>query len=170
MGYYCNKCTEGISAAVYSFSIKKFDLPLCMGCHKSFSTKSVDKISSRIVLRPNKKKDKSTPQSRMLCDQLKEMGWIAILEKWDGYKHIDIAIPEVKVNIEVDGVHHNSSKKQALADLKRTFHSFKKGYVTLRIPNSLVSDPKVSRETADYISEFLQESERQLDEEYENEE
>jgi len=44
----------------------------------------------------------------------------------DGYKHIDIAIPEAKINIEIDGVHHNYNAQQALSDLKRTYYSFKK--------------------------------------------
>lgn len=42
----------------------------------------------------------------------------AELEKFDGYKHIDIAVVEVKVNIEVDGRHHIYNNKQFLADLK----------------------------------------------------
>ncbi|WP_425269405.1 DUF559 domain-containing protein [Leptospira koniambonensis] len=84
---------------------------------------------------------------------------------YDGFKHIDIAIPEAKVNIEVDGGHHNFDKKQALADLKRTYYSFKKGYLTLRIPNSLITKENLD-ETADYIVDFLHESIDQL--EYDN--
>ena len=80
----------------------------------------------------------------------------AELEKWDGYKTIDIAVTEAKVNIEVDGKHHNYNHQQALSDLKRTFYSFQKGYLTLRIPNSLVEWS--IEETADYITEFLIES------------
>jgi very-short-patch-repair endonuclease len=86
----------------------------------------------------------------------------AQLEKFDGFKHIDIAIPEAKVNIEVDGSHHNYSTKQALADLKRTYHSFLKGYLTLRIPNSLVKNDFVLEETADYIVGFLNENRQRV--------
>jgi hypothetical protein len=39
---------------------------------------------------------------------------------------------------------------QALADLKRTFHSFKKGFLTLRTPNLLVK--KHLAETAEYYN------------------
>jgi len=77
------------------------------------------------------------------------------MEKYDGYKHIDIIIQEAKVNIEVDGLHHNYNPSQALADLKRTYFSFLDGYLTLRIPNSLVKDNDTLEETANYIVDFL---------------
>ena len=67
------------------------------------------------------------------------------------------------MNIEVDGSHHNFSDKQALADLKRTFYSFKKGFLTLRIPNSLVKDKNTLEQTADYIDGFLNESVVQME-------
>jgi len=128
--------------------MKKFKKPLCMKCQPH----------------------QSTPEAMALAKALKTRGWNAELEKWDGFKHIDIAITQAKVNIEVDGAHHNFDKKQALADLKRTFHSFKKDYVTLRIPNQLVNEPKILEETADYINRFLRESEKQLDEDLEEDE
>jgi len=84
--------------------------------------------------------DRATPEARRLCFALKEKGFYALIDFWDGHKHIDIAIPEAKINIEVDGLQHNFKPEQALADLKRTYYSFKKGYFTLRIPNSLISN------------------------------
>jgi len=95
----------------------------------------------------------STFSCMSLYFALKERGVPAQLEKFDGYKHIDIAIPQAKVNIEVDGGHHNYNDRQALSDLKRTYHSFLKGYLTLRIPNSLVEFHL--EETADYITDML---------------
>ncbi len=92
---------------------------------------------------------------------LKKFGVPATLEKFDGFKHIDIAIPKAKVNIEIDGGHHNFDYKQALADLKRTYYSFKRGYVTIRVPNSLVNE-KLD-ETAKYLVEILNESVEQLE-------
>ena len=47
---------------------------------------------------------KSTPEARELGRLLKSYGWKVELEKWDGHKHVDIAITEVKVNIEVDTI------------------------------------------------------------------
>jgi len=85
-----------------------------------------------------KARDRSTPETIKLFDALKTNGIPALIDFWDGHKHIDIAIPKAKINIEVDGIHHNTKPKQALADLKRTYYSFKKHYFTLRIPNSLI--------------------------------
>lgn len=68
---------------------------------------------------------------------LKDRGVPPELEKSDGFKSINIAVPHAKVNIEVDGMQHSYNGKQALSDLHRPLHSFKKGYSTLRIPNTL---------------------------------
>ena len=95
----------------------------------------------------------TTPQAIELYFALRRRGVPAELEKWDGFKTIDIAVTQAMVNIEVDGQHHNYSHQQALSDLKRTFYSFQKGFLTLRIPNSLVEWS--IEETADYITEFL---------------
>ncbi len=80
----------------------------------------------------------------------------AELDKWDGFKTIDITVTDAKVNIEVDGNHHNFNHQQALSDLKRTYYSFQKGYLKLRIPNSLVEWS--IEETTNYITGFLNES------------
>ncbi|RTQ50318.1 DUF559 domain-containing protein [Hymenobacter gummosus] len=97
----------------------------------------------------------STEESMRLYFALKERGVPAKLEQFDGYKHIDISVPEAKVNIEVDGIHHNRDAKQALSDLKRTYYSFLRGYLTIRIPNSLVRNDKLLDETADYLVDML---------------
>lgn len=106
---------------------------------------------------------KSTPQARELSELLRQYGWEVELEKWDGHKHIDIAIVECKANIEVDGQQHGYSREQALADLERTYYSFKKGYVTLRIPNVLTKDRYTIETTAKFIDKFLRASAEQLD-------
>jgi very-short-patch-repair endonuclease len=62
-----------------------------------------------------------------------------------------------KINIEVDGSHHNLSSEQAFSDLLRTYHSFREGYFTLRIPNSLIRD--YFEETLDLITEIISDSE-----------
>ena len=104
-----------------------------------------------------------TPEARALHKALVEEGVPAELEKWDGYKHIDIAIPEAKINIEVDGLPHNFDSEKALQDLKRTYYSFKKGYFTLRIPNSVIREHL--DEVVDWVIEILNESNDQLDDE-----
>lgn len=79
----------------------------------------------------------------------------AELEKFDGFKHIDIAVPKARLNIEVDGVHHNFDNIQAMKDLKRTSYSLLKGYNTIRIPNSLVYRDNDLEETADILTELI---------------
>jgi hypothetical protein len=127
MTYYkkksiCCHCSESITQKVYAFSMEHFELPLCIPCQEDFKIKAL----------------KATPLAKSLYIELKRRGVPAELEKWDGTKTIDIAVVDAKVNIEVDGAQHNHNAEQAIADLLRTLFAFKKGYLTLRIPNSLV--------------------------------
>jgi very-short-patch-repair endonuclease len=140
--YNCTECNIRLNELVLNYSINKFGVPLCIEHQRWIEFMS----------------QQSTPEAIRLYFALKQRGVPAQLEKFDGYKHIDIAIPEAKVNIEVDGGHHNYSTKQALADLKRAYYSFRKGFHTIHIPNSLVYDENVLNETADYIVAFLIES------------
>jgi very-short-patch-repair endonuclease len=91
---------------------------------------------------------------------LKKRGVPAELEKFDGYKTIDIAVVDAKVNIEVDCHQHISNPKQALADLKRTYFSLQKGFLTLRIPTALIRENLEA--TADYITTFLLENKNKI--------
>ena len=122
MANTCVECGKKLSKKVADFSRKTFEAPLCME-HQAFISK-VD----------------STPEAKRLYLVLRSEGIQAELEKHDGYKTIDIAIPKAKLNIEVDGQHHNYCESQSLADLKRTRYSWEKGYKTLRIPNSLIQE------------------------------
>jgi len=142
MGYYCGVCKREIRKNTAMNSKEKFNDYFCKRCQRS------------------------TPEARKLAKALRLKGYHVQTEKNDGFKRIDIAIVEAKVNIEVDGAHHNYDKVQALRDLKRTYYSFKKDYVTLRIPNSLTRDDSTINETADFISGFLKESMEQLDAEF----
>jgi len=140
--YNCLECSQSLTTGVMDFSIDNFGIPLCMN-HQKW----VQQMESQ-----------TTEETLRLYFALKERGVPAEIEKFDGYKHIDIAILEAKINIEVDGRHHNYNTNQARADLKRTYHSFLKGYTTFRIPNSLVYNEDVLNETADYIVGILNES------------
>jgi very-short-patch-repair endonuclease len=138
----CLECNTTVTNGVRDFSIANYGIPLCMP-HQSWL---------------GEMEKQSTMETIRLYFALKLRGVPAELEKYDGYKHVDIAIEEAKVHIEVDGSHHTYHYKQALSDLKRTFHSFTKGYLTLRIPNALVYNENILNETADYIVEFLNEN------------
>ena len=156
--YYCNKCEKGIEEKEFKFSKRRFGRPLCRDCQAEATPK------------PHRHREPTKPtptqEEKELYEALQEIGIHCELQKWDGFKHIDIAVVKAKVNIEVDGAQHNLEVQQALTDLKRTYHSFNKGYVTLRIPNCLVRNKKVIHETADYIADFIDESEEQLDQEF----
>ena len=106
------------------------------------------------------KNGEPTPEAKALFYELKRLGIPAELEKYDGYKTIDIAITSAMVNIEVDGNQHSCNATQALVDLQRTVYSMKKGFVTLRIPNCLIQDNLI--ETASYIKQFIKDSKNQL--------
>lgn len=131
----CIECHEYLEDKVYTYSLKEFGAPLCR-YHQDTIRNS-----------------KATPKATQLYFELKRRGIKAHLEKWDGYKSIDIAIPQFKLNIEVDGGQHNSDPDQALADLQRTYYSFLKGYLTLRIPNSLIKWNL--EEAVNYIEKFI---------------
>lgn len=142
MAGYCIECGCYLQRDVFNYSTQNFSHPICR-FHQDWIRDIYNNTST-------------TPQAIDLYLALRSRGVPAELEKWDGYKTIDIAVTDAKVNIEVDGLHHNYSHNQALSDLKRTYYSFKKGYLTLRIPNTLI-EWSVD-ETADYITDFLNES------------
>ena len=136
---FCIECDRNIDNRVFDYSTQNFGQPLCIECQGWF--KDILNYSS------------ATDEAIGLYFALKRRGVPAKLEKSDGFKTIDIAVPDAKVNIEVDGAHHNFNPHQALSDLKRTFYSFQKGYLTLRIPNSLARYHL--DDAAELITEFL---------------
>lgn len=79
-----------------------------------------------------------TKEANDLMTELKRLGVVVYRELYDGHKHIDIAIPKAKINVEVDGIHHLTNPKQILADLNRGYYSHKKGYQTMHIPNEMI--------------------------------
>ena len=85
----------------------------------------------------------------------------ACLEKWDGTKNIDIVVVDAKLNIEIDAGTQSFNADHAMRDLLRVLLAFKKGYLTLRIPNGLVKYNL--QHTADLITEFLAESQEPVE-------
>jgi very-short-patch-repair endonuclease len=142
----CCECGEKITSGISDFAEKFYGINLCIH-HQRW----IDDMQER-----------TTEETIRLYFALKQRNVPAQLEKFDGHKHIDIAIPEAMVNIEVDGAHHNFNVNQARSDLKRTYYSFLKGYLTLRIPNSLVYDDRILEETADFIVSILVENRNKI--------
>ena len=89
-------CQIDISEDIYEFSREKMNQPLCIEHQKG-----------------KRWRPEPTPEARILAKALETRGWQVELEKFDGYKTIDISVPSVKVNIEVDGFTHTVNKKTA---------------------------------------------------------
>jgi very-short-patch-repair endonuclease len=138
--YNC-KCRKEISDQEYEYSQKNFHKPLC-------------------------KKHQPTIEAEKLGKRLENFDWSIEFEKWDGHKHIDLAIVDKKINIEVDGKQHRVDKNQALRDLERMYYSFKAGFLTLRISNILVEDDEILNKTAGVINKFLKETKKRGTENY----
>ena len=155
----CSKCDNSVPDSEFNYSIEHYGIILCRNCQKKYTN---------LEKKHQERKAKSTKEAIRLFEILIKLRFNAKLELNDGYKRIDIAIPDKKINIEVDGKQHHD-KSQALADLKRTYHSFKKNYFTLRIPNILVQDYDTTYQTAKYIKDFLNARDDQLDKEIEKE-
>lgn len=79
-----------------------------------------------------------TKEAGDLKKALEDRGTRVLVELHDGYKHIDLAIPKAKINIEVDGIQHLTNPNQILSDLDRGFYSHKNGYDTMHIPNEMI--------------------------------
>lgn len=133
----CQNCSCHINQEVLQFSLDKYAFALCIPCQRWLDSKKAE----------------TTDETISLYFSLRKRNIGAVLEKFDGYKTIDIAVTEAKLNIEVDGRQHNTNPKQAFSDLQRTYYALKKGYFTLRIPNTLVREKL--EDTADYISHFV---------------
>lgn len=79
-----------------------------------------------------------TPQAKKLKEALEKNGLYVIPEYNDGYKTVDIFIPEAKIAIEVDGLQHVSDPKQIIADFNREYYSNLNNIGTIHIANTVV--------------------------------
>lgn len=106
------------------------------------------------------KHPKPTEEAKILKDSLVKRGIKVYVELHDGYKHIDLAIPKAKINIEVDGIKHLVDPKQILADLNRGYYSHKNGYNTIHIQNEMIH--KHLEDIADALAEASKIREQKL--------
>lgn len=136
--YHCNECLSEIEHKVHIYSLKNYGYSLCRKHQDWYCDMLLD--------------TSTTDQSTDLYFALKRRGVPALLENNDGHKTVDISVPDAFVNIEVDGKQHFNSS-QALRDLKRSLHDFRKGIFTIHVPNALVQ--KNLEECADLLTEFL---------------
>jgi very-short-patch-repair endonuclease len=81
-----------------------------------------------------------TPEAMVLKQELEKRGIRVLAEVNDGHKHIDLAIPNARINIEVDGRQHYENPHQIISDLKRSHYSDGLGYDTIHIPNVFIRE------------------------------
>ncbi len=79
-----------------------------------------------------------TQEENDLKKALEDLGVRVLSQVPDGHKHIDLAIPSGKINIEVDGLKHLTNAKQIVEDLLRSHYSDDLGYFTIHIPNDYI--------------------------------
>lgn len=96
----------------------------------------------------------TSEQARLLHSALRQRDVEAEIEKYDGHKHIDIAIVQAKLNIEVDGIFHYLDADAMETDLRREYFSEEKGYDTIRIPNFVIEQNL--DKVADTITEVVE--------------
>lgn len=93
-----------------------------------------------------------TEEAKELAAALRDRKIRVLIEANDGYKHVDLGIPDAKLNVEVDGIQHLTDPKQIVKDLSRGYYSMTKhGYATMHIPNEMIR-PYLS-EIADGLAE-----------------
>jgi very-short-patch-repair endonuclease len=80
---------------------------------------------------------KPTKYAEMLYQALCNRGVSAELEHWDGHKHVDIAILNARIYIEVDGIRHFTEPRQIDSDFKRTYYS-NDDFDTFHVPNQVL--------------------------------
>lgn len=81
-----------------------------------------------------------TPQAIKLSEALRIRGINNEREHNDGYKHVDIYIPEANLYVELDGKYHLTDPNHLFRDLQRDACSHKDGMDTIRIPNFYVEN------------------------------
>lgn len=104
--------------------------------------------------------NRPTKEATSLKKELELRGVRVYTELDDGYKHIDLAIPKAKINVEIDGIQHLTNPKQILADLSRGYYSHRSGYDTMHIQNEILRSHL--NEIADALAEASKVRERKL--------
>jgi len=79
-------------------------------------------------------------QARKLHSALIQRGVNAEIEKYDGHKHIDLAVVKAKLNIEIDEDRHYLTTSQIETDLARDNYSTEEGYDTFRVPARILEE------------------------------
>jgi len=112
--YHCAICKEEIDKEAHESSIRNFNKALCP-------------------------KHQGTENHRNLYFALKKRGVPCEFEAFDGYKHVDIAIHELKLYIEVEGTLNPIDPGQFFEELRNDNFSAQGNYQTKRLNNDFIS-------------------------------
>ena len=81
---------------------------------------------------------KPSRQAQRLYDALIKKGVECIPEYSDGHKHVDIAVLQAKLYIEVDGINHFIDPEQINRDLKRSHFTDGDDFRTFFVTNQIL--------------------------------
>jgi very-short-patch-repair endonuclease/uncharacterized Zn finger protein (UPF0148 family) len=129
-GFYCVICKKEIDEKMFYYSKYFFDKSLCL-------------------------KHQGTKTQKELFIALKNRDLDCEYELWNENKHIDIAIHDAKLFIEIDGNHHLTKQKQFINDLKRDKISMSDTYLTRCIGNVDIEEnlEDIANVIARYVSD-----------------
>ena len=113
--YQCAICKAELDKETHESSIRNFNKALC-------------------------EKHQGTENHRSLYFALKKRGVPCEFEAYDGYKHVDIAIHELKLYIEVEGTLNAIDPDQFFAELTNDNLSNQGNYQTKRLNNDFISN------------------------------
>ncbi|MDC6351400.1 hypothetical protein PP178_07530 [Zeaxanthinibacter sp. PT1] len=122
----CLECHKELSYIDHKNAMELFGVELCR--------RHYDRL-----LKLNKRQ-KTSLQAIRLYYGLKEAGENPMLAWWDGKKSVDIALPRVKLNVEIDHQPQLYSHKRAMEELEEAMQSMNEGFTTLRIPHMLIAE------------------------------
>jgi hypothetical protein len=112
--YQCAVCKKTIDKQTHEESIRSFDKALC-------------------------KEHQGSESHRNLFFALKKRGVPVEFEAYDGFKHVDIAIHELKLYIEVEGTLNQIDADQFFEQMRNDNYSDPGNYQTKRLNNEFVS-------------------------------
>ena len=133
--FYCKVCNAVIDKNNFDLTQALFGKPLCMA-------------------------HQGTPYQRRLYEALKQRGITCEYEAFDGFKHVDIAIPRARIYIEIDAVSHTTNPEQLNTDLWEDEYSSKDGYKTIHYSNKQIAENLAA--IADALAEVIKNRENNL--------
>ncbi|MEJ0080589.1 MAG: hypothetical protein WDM78_06440 [Puia sp.] len=129
--FHCLECRQPISQGVHEFSQELYGYPLCM--------------KDQYLL----EESGATAHTVDLYLALKARNFPVKLEYFDGYKHVDIAVPG-KLYIEVSG--QDLSERQILAGLSEDGYTLEMKIPTILIPNAMLDKKRTFSHVVNELS------------------